>query len=95
MRQPIPEFDQPAGKRLVPLEHKIRSFGVMQKERNALSQNDRMHEQAELVNQAMRDELPNQFAATDQPQVSLKILPHCSDDGFDLSLNMVNRPSSR
>ena len=34
----MPEFDQPAGKRLAPLEREIRSFGVMQKERNALFQ---------------------------------------------------------
>jgi hypothetical protein len=30
-RQPIPEFDQAAGKRLAPLEREIGSFGLFQK----------------------------------------------------------------
>ena len=58
LRQPIPEFDQSAGKRLAPLEDKIRPFGMIQKGRNARSQDDRMDEEPKLVDQAMRDELP-------------------------------------
>jgi hypothetical protein len=49
-----------------------------------------MHEQAELVNQPMRDELPNQFTSTDQPQISLHVLPYCSDNSLNLPLNVAN-----
>lgn len=75
---------------MAPLEREIRSFGVRQEQRDSRPQDDWMHEQPKLVNQLVRDELPNQIAAAYEPQVSPNDRTYLGDDGSDFSVNVAN-----
>ena len=86
----ISEFHQTTRKRLAAHKCKACSLGLLSEQRNALSQDDWMHKEAELINEIALEKLLNQIPTAYQPDIFFDFALNLRDRGGRIALNKTN-----